>query len=157
MFHHVKGFSRIHLLVLSYSILGLIWKAEIPLKKIIYKILNLAVSVTNNGNQVSVFGLVIRDDKLNKTGNETNDIFGVIYGTRQLLLINNKNNSGNILNKNSPHFKYYGTNTNRLVNNFYYRWMLDGMKPACSYETPFKRKDVSLVKRILKNQVLVNV
>ena len=77
--------------------------------------------MTNNGNQVSVFGLVIRDDKLNKTGNETNDIFGVIYGTRQLLLINNKNNSGNILNKNSPHFKDYGTNTNRLVNNFYYR------------------------------------
>lgn len=132
MFHHVKGFSRMHLLVLSYSILGLIWKAEIPLKKITYNILNLAVSVTNNGNQVSVFGLVIRDDKLNKTGNETNEIFGVKYGTRQLLLINNKNNSGNILNKNSPHFKDYGTNTNRLVNNFYYRWMLDGMKPAWS-------------------------
>lgn len=43
--------------------------------------------MTNNENQVSVFGLVIKDGKLNKIGNEANETLRVKYGTKQLLFI----------------------------------------------------------------------
>ena len=79
------------------------------------KILNLAASVKTSKNQVFVSGLAIRKDKLNKKGNEVNELLKAKCEIRQLSFIDNKNILG-MLNKSEIHLNEYGTT--RLVNNF---------------------------------------
>ena len=80
------------------------------------KILNLAASIKTSKNQVFVSGLVIRKDKLNKKGNEVNELLKNKCGIGQLSFIYNKNISLGMLNKSGIHLNEYGTT--RLVNNF---------------------------------------
>ena len=79
------------------------------------KILNIP-SIKTSKNQVFVFGLVIRKDKLNKKANEVNELLKNKCGIRQLSFIDNKNISLGMLNKRGIHLNEYGTM--RLVNNF---------------------------------------
>ena len=67
------------------------------------KILNLAASVKTSINQVFVFGLVIRKDKLNEKGNKVNELLKSKCGIRQFSFMDNKNNSLGILNKSGIH------------------------------------------------------
>ena len=81
------------------------------------KILNLAASIKTSKNQVFVSSLVIRKDKLNKKGNEANELLkNVECVIRQLSLSDNKNISLGMLNKSGIYLNNYGTT--RLVNNF---------------------------------------
>ena len=80
------------------------------------KILNLAASINTSKNQVFIYGLVIRKDKLNKKGNEVNELLNYKCGIRQLSFIDNKNISLGMLNKSGLHLNEY--DTMRLVNNF---------------------------------------
>ena len=77
------------------------------------KILNLATSIKTSKNQVFASGLVMRKDKLNKKGNEVNELLKKKCGIRQLLFIDNKNISLGILNKSGIHLNENGTT--RLV------------------------------------------
>ena len=80
------------------------------------KIFNLADSIKTSKTQVFVSGLVIRKDKLNKKGNEVNELLKNKCGIRQLSFIDNKNISLGMLNKSEIHLNEYGTT--RLINNF---------------------------------------
>ena len=82
------------------------------------KILNLAASIKTSKNQVFVSGLGIRKDRLNKKGNEVNELLKNKCGIRQLLFIDNKNISLCMLNKSGIHLNE--NCTRHLVNNFYY-------------------------------------
>ena len=55
-------------------------------------------------------------DKLNKIGNEVNELLKNKCGIRQLFFIDNKNISLGMLNKSGIHLNEY--RTTRLVNNF---------------------------------------
>ena len=80
------------------------------------EILNLAASVKTSKNQVFVSGLVIRKDKLNKKGNEVNELLKNKCEISQLSFIHKKNISLGMLNKSGIQWNEYGTT--RLVNNF---------------------------------------
>ena len=81
------------------------------------KILHLAASIKTSKNQVFVSSLVIRKDKLNKKGNEANELLkNVECVIRQLSLSDNKNISLGMLNKSGIYLNNYGTT--HLVNNF---------------------------------------
>ena len=67
-------------------------------------------------NQVFIPGLVIRKDKLNKEGNEVNELLKNKCGMRLLSFIDNKNISLGILRKNGIYLNKHGPT--RLVNNF---------------------------------------
>ena len=87
-------------------------------EKIADKILNLATSNKTSKNQVFLSGLVIRKDKLNKKGNEVNELLNSKCGISQLSFIDNKNISLGMLNESRIHLNEYGTT--RLVNNICY-------------------------------------
>ena len=78
--------------------------------------MNLAASVKTSKNQIFVSALVIRKDKLNKKGNEVNELLKAKCEIRQLSFIDNKNISLGMLNKREIHLNEYGTT--RLANNF---------------------------------------
>ena len=78
--------------------------------------MNLAVSIKISKNQVFISGLVIRKDKLNKKGNEVNELLKNKCGISQLSFIYNKNISLGMLKKSGIHLNEYGIM--RLVNNF---------------------------------------
>ena len=66
------------------------WNSESTSEEIADKILNLAVSIKTSKNQVFLSGLIIRKDKLNKEGNEVNELLKAKCQIRKLL-INSKN------------------------------------------------------------------
>ena len=76
--------------------------------------MNLAASIKTS-NKVFISGLVIRKDKLNKKGNEVNELLKNKCGIRQLSFIDNKNISLVMWNKSGIHLNEYGTT--RLVMN----------------------------------------
>ena len=78
--------------------------------------MNLAASIKTSNNKVFVSGLVIRKDKLNKKGNEVNELLKNKCGIRQLSFIDDKNISLVMWNKSGIHLNEHGTT--RLVNNF---------------------------------------
>ena len=80
------------------------------------KTLNLAASIKIRKNQVFVSSLVIRNDKLNKKGNEINELLKNKYGIRQLSFIDYKNISLGMSSKSGVHLNENGTT--HLVNNF---------------------------------------
>ena len=77
---------------------------------------NLAASIKTSKKKIFVSGLVIRKDKLNKKGNEVNELLKNKCGIRQLLFIDNKGISLGMLNKSGINLNEYGTT--RLVNKF---------------------------------------
>ena len=117
MIHHVKGcledtspgFIKLHHGTNDLN-------SNSTSEEIADKILNLAASIKTSKNQVFVSGLVIRKDKLNKKGNEVNELLKTKCEIRQLSFIDNKNISLGMLNKSGIHLNEYGTT--RLVNNF---------------------------------------
>ena len=62
------------------------------------KILNLVASIKTSKNLIFVFGLAIRKDKLNRKGNEVNELLNNECGIRQLSFIDNKNISFESMN-----------------------------------------------------------
>ena len=80
--------------------------------------LNLAASIKTSKDQVFVSSLVIRNDKLNKKGNEVNELLKNKCGIRQLSFIHNKNISLGMLNNSRIHLNEYGTM--QLVSSFCY-------------------------------------
>ena len=117
MTHHVKGCledTSPDFIILHHGTNDL--NGNNTSEEIADKILNLAASIKTSKNQVFVSGLVIRKDKLNKKGNEVNELLKNKCGIRQLSFIDNKNISLGMLNKSGIHLNEYGTT--RLVNNF---------------------------------------
>ena len=55
------------------------------------KVLNLVASIKTSKNLIFVFGLAIRKDKLNRKGNEVNELLNNECGIRQLSFIDTKN------------------------------------------------------------------
>ena len=80
------------------------------------EILNLPATVKTSKNQVFVPGLIKKKDKLNKKGNEVNELLKNKCGIRQLSFIDNKNISLGMLNKSEIHLNEHGTTC--LINNF---------------------------------------
>ena len=82
--------------------------------------MNLATSIKNSKNQVFVSGLGIRKNKLNKKGNEVNELLKNKCGIGQLSFIDNKNIFVRLglLNKSGIRLDEYGTT--RLFNTFCY-------------------------------------
>ena len=75
MIHHVKGCledTSPDFIILHYDTNDL--NGNSTSEEIADKILNLPASVKSSKNQVFVFGLVIKKDKLNKKGNEINEL-----------------------------------------------------------------------------------
>ena len=117
MIHHVKGCledTSPDFIILHHGTNDL--NSNSTSEEIADKILNLAASIKTSKNQVFVSGLVIRKDKLNKKGNEVNELLKNEYGIRQLSFIDNKNICLGMLSKSGIHLNEYGTT--RLVNNF---------------------------------------
>ena len=117
MIHHVKGCledTSPDFIILHHGTNDL--NSNSTSEEIADKILNLAASIKTSKNQVFVSGLVIRKDKLNKKGNEVNELLKTKCEIRQLSFIDNKNISLGMLNKSGIHLNEYGTT--RLVNNF---------------------------------------
>ena len=108
MIHHVKGYledTSPDFIILHHST-----------NDLNSKILNSAASIKTSKNQVFVSGLVIREDKLNKKGNELNELLKNKCGIRHLSFIDNKNISLGMLNKSGILLNEYGTT--RLVTTF---------------------------------------
>ena len=117
MFHHVKGcleYTSPDFIILHHGTNDL--NGNSTSEEIADKILNLATSIKTSKNQVFVSGLGIRKDKLNKKGNEVNELLKNKCGSRQLSFIDNKNISLGMLNKSGIHLNEYGTT--RLLNTF---------------------------------------
>ena len=117
MIHHVKGCLEDtfpDFIILHHGTNDL--NSYSTSEEIADKILNLATSIKTSKNQVFVSGLVIRKDKLNKKGNEVNELLKTKCEIRQLSFIDNKNISLGMLNKSGIHLNEY--RTTRLVNNF---------------------------------------
>ena len=75
MIHHVKGCfedTSPDFIILHYDTNDL--NGNSTSEEIADKILNLPASVKSSKNQVFVFGLVIKKDKLNKKSNEINEL-----------------------------------------------------------------------------------
>ena len=117
MIHHVKGCledTSPDCIILHHGTNDL--NSNSTSEEIADKILNLVASIKTSKTQVFVYGLVIRKDKLNKKGNEVNELLKTKCEIRQLSFIDNKNISLGMLNKSGIHLNEYGTT--RLVNNF---------------------------------------
>ena len=118
MIHHIKGCldnTSPDFIILHHETNDLNGTSE----EIADKISNLAASVKTSKNYPSFpVGIVIRNDKLNKKGNEVNELLRNKCRTRQLSFIDNKNIILGMFNKSEIHFNEYGTT--RLVNNFCY-------------------------------------
>ena len=80
--------------------------------------MNLAASFKTSKNQTFVSSLVIRKDKLNKKGNEVNEVLKDKCAIRQLSFIDNRNISLGMSNKSGTHLNENGVT--RLVNSFCY-------------------------------------
>ena len=80
--------------------------------------MNLAASVKTSKNQTFVSSLVIRKDKLNKKGNEVNEVLMNKCGIRHLSFIDNRNISLGMSNKSGTNLNENGVT--RLVNSFCY-------------------------------------
>ena len=92
MIHHVKGCledTSPDFIILHHGTNDL--NSNSTSEEIADKILNLAASIKTSKNQVFVSGLVIRKDKLNKKGNEVNELLKNKCGIRHLSFIHNKN------------------------------------------------------------------
>ena len=117
MIHHVKGCledTSPDFIILHHGTNDL--NSNSTSEEIADKIFNLADSIKTSKTQVFVSGLVIRKDKLNKKGNEVNELLKTKCEIRQLSFIDNKNISLGMLNKSGIHLNEYGTT--RCVNNF---------------------------------------
>ena len=110
MIHHVNGclgHTSLDFIILHYGTNDL--NASSTSEEIADKVLNLAASVKTSKNQDFVSGLVIRNDRLNKKGNEINELLRNKCGNRQLSFIDNKNISLDMLNKSGIHLNENGT------------------------------------------------
>ena len=75
MIHHVKGCledTSPDFIILHHDTNDL--NGNITSEEIADKILNLPASIKTSNNQVFVFGLAIKKDKLNKKDNEVNEL-----------------------------------------------------------------------------------
>ena len=110
MIHHVNGClgdASLDFIILHYGTNDL--NGSSTSEEIADKVLNLAASVKTSKNQDFVSGLVIRNDRLNKKGNEINELLRNKCGNRQLSFIDNKNISLDMLNKSGIHLNENGT------------------------------------------------
>ena len=117
MIHHVKGCledTSLDFIILHHGTNDL--NGYSISEEIADKILNLAASIKTNKIPVFVSGLAMRKDKLNKKGNEVNELLKNKYGIRHLTLIDNTNISSGMLNKSGIHLNEYSIM--RLFNNF---------------------------------------
>ena len=99
--------------------------------------------------QVFVSGLVITKDKLNKKGNEVNELLKNKCGIRQLSFIDNKNISLGMLNESWIHLNEYGTT--RLVNNFCYSMTAWRDETCMGAKNNTEKEESAIAKRVKKN------
>ena len=115
------------------------------------KILNLAASIKTSKNQVFVSGLVIRKDKLNKKGNEVNELLKNKCGIRQLSFIDNKNISLGMMKKSGIYLNEYGST--RLVNNFCFSINASRDEICMGGRNITEKEEPAIAKRVGKNLV----
>ena len=115
--------------------------------------MNLAAAIKTSKNQVFVSGLVIRKDRLNKKGNEVNELLKNKCGIRQLLFIDNKNISLCMLNKSEIHLNE--NCTRHLVNNFYYSMNAWQDETCMDTRNKMEKEESAIAKRVNKNLVLM--
>ena len=115
------------------------------------KILNLAASIKSSKNQVFVSGLVIEKDKLNKKGNEVNELLKNKCGIRQLPFIDNKNISLGMMKKSGIYLNEYGST--RLVNNFCFSINASRDKICMGGRNITEKEEPAIAKRVGKNLV----
>ena len=115
------------------------------------KILNLAASIKTSKNQVFVSGLVIRKDKLNKKGNEVNELLKNKCGIRQLPFIDNKNISLGMMKKSGIYLNEYGST--RLVNNFCFSINASRDEICMGGRNITEKEEPAIAKRVGKNLV----
>ena len=91
MIHHVKGCledTSPDFIILHHDTNDL--NGNITSEEIADKILNLPASIKTSNNQVFVFGLAIKKDKLNKKDNEVNELLkskcGIMWSKYEHLL-----------------------------------------------------------------------
>ena len=115
------------------------------------KTLNLAASIKIRKNQVFVSSLVIRNDKLNKKGNEINELLKNKYGIRQLSFIDYKNISLGMSSKSGVHLNENGTT--HLVNNFCHSTNAWLIKTCMNTRNKTEKDEQSIAKRVNKNLI----
>ena len=108
--------------------------------------MNLAASIKTTKNQV--FVLVTRKDKLNKKGNEVNELFKNKWRIRQLSFIDNKNIILGILNKSGIHLNK--KDTKHLVKNFCYDVNAWRNETCMATKNKTEKEESDIAKRVKK-------
>ena len=152
MIHHVKGCledTSLDFIILHHDTNDL--NGNSTSEENADKILNLAASIKTSKNQVFVSGLVIRKDKLNKKGNEVNELLTNKCGIRQLPFIDNKNISLGMMKKSGIYLNEYGST--RLVNNFCFSINASRDEICMGGRNITEKEEPAIAKRVGKNLV----